>query len=54
MDTRTGHLQADHEDCECTEQLDHDLYDCDCTGYPLPTASLPPGVSEPESWSEWA
>ena len=38
IDTLTlGHLRPDHEDCECVEQLDHDLYVCDCPGYPLRT-----------------
>jgi hypothetical protein len=30
-----GHLRPDHEDCECAEELDHVLFDCDCLGYPL-------------------
>lgn len=42
-DTRVGHVRPDHEDCECIETLDHDLYDCDCLGYPLPTANAPSG-----------
>ena len=34
-DTQTlGHLRPDHEDCECVEGLDHDLYVCGCPGYP--------------------
>lgn len=35
-----GHLRPDHEDCECAELLEHDLYVCSCRGYalPVPTA----------------
>lgn len=33
-----GHLRTDHEDCECSEELDHDLFDCHCLGYPMDTA----------------
>ena len=38
-DTQTtvsvGHLRPDHQDCECVEELDHQLHDCTCPGYPL-------------------
>ena len=41
IDTRTlGHLRPDHADCECIQALDHDVYECGCTGYPLPTAAV--------------
>lgn len=33
MTDRVGHVRPDHEDCECAEELDHDLYVCSCPGY---------------------
>jgi hypothetical protein len=46
-DTKIGHLRADHECCECAEELDHDLFDCECPGYEIEGHLLTDAVSVP-------
>jgi len=41
-----GHRRADHEDCECVEELDHGLFDCDCPGYALTLVAAGPVAAQ--------